>query len=97
VRADYVLLRLNLSADIFQLEGELRWAKQARETVSWLLAEDVVWPAARGRTEATSDLELERRGARAELFGRMSDSDLRAAPDPQDRGSDDRQDPGISR
>src|SRR5277367_6251073 len=37
VRADHVLLRLNLSADVIQLEGELRWASQARETVRWLL------------------------------------------------------------
>jgi DNA-binding PadR family transcriptional regulator len=46
VRADHVLLRLNLSADIFQLEGELQWAAQARETVRWLLDNEVVWPAA---------------------------------------------------
>ena len=32
------LLRLNLSADIAQLEGELGWARYARERVSWLLS-----------------------------------------------------------
>lgn len=95
VRADHVLLRLNLSADIFQLEGELRWATHARQTVSWLLEEDVLWPSAQGRAEAASDRELERRGARAELFGRMSHTGLQAAPDPQDRG--DGQDDGSSR
>jgi DNA-binding PadR family transcriptional regulator len=36
VRSEQLLLRLNLSADIFQLEGELRWASHAREILSWL-------------------------------------------------------------
>ena len=40
LRADHVLLRLNLSADIYQLEGELRWTTQARETVCWLVEQD---------------------------------------------------------
>lgn len=72
VRADHVLLRLNLSADIFQLEGELRWATQARETVRWLLANEVVWPSARERAEALSDVEVRRRDVRKELYARMS-------------------------
>lgn len=52
VRADHVLLRLNLSADILQLEAELRWAAQARETVAWLLESEVVWPSSRGHASA---------------------------------------------
>jgi hypothetical protein len=84
VRADHVLLRLSLSADIFQLEGELRWARQARETVSWLLEHDVVWPSARARVGAIADTELERRVIRKELFDRMSAGHLRSVPSPDE-------------
>ena len=45
VRADHLLLRLNLSADLLQLEGELRWARHAREMLSWLASREAVWPA----------------------------------------------------
>jgi DNA-binding PadR family transcriptional regulator len=45
VRVDELLLRLNLSADVFQLEGELQWARHAREILSWLSNSDAVWPA----------------------------------------------------
>jgi DNA-binding PadR family transcriptional regulator len=46
VRADQLLLRLNLSSDIFALEGELRWALGARELLGWLSAQEhAVWPA----------------------------------------------------
>jgi DNA-binding PadR family transcriptional regulator len=85
VRADYVLLRLNLSADIFQLEGELRWARQARETVSWLLEQDAVWPSARARFRAVTGAERERQVVREELFDRMSASHLRSFPGPRDQ------------
>lgn len=51
VRADQLLLRLNLSADVFQLEGELRWARHAREMLSWLSSRQAVWPSARERSE----------------------------------------------
>jgi DNA-binding PadR family transcriptional regulator len=44
VRADHLLLRLNLSADVAHLEGEIAWARHARQTVSWLLGHDAVWP-----------------------------------------------------
>ncbi len=64
-RADHILLRLNLSADILQLEAELRWAEQARRTVNWLLASDVVWPSTHGRSHAITDRER----ARLELDG----------------------------
>ena len=86
VRADHVLLRLNLSADVFQLEAELRWAAQARETVGWLLEHEVVWPSARERADAATDAELDRRGVREELYGRMSARHLRAMPDRQGHG-----------
>jgi DNA-binding PadR family transcriptional regulator len=64
VRADYVLLRLNLSADISQLEGELQWARHAREMVSWLLTQNAIWPSAHELSD--------RKGARDELFGKMA-------------------------
>lgn len=66
VRADALLLRLNLSSDVFQLEGELRWATHVRELMCWLRENEAVWPSPRGREGA---------GARRELFGRMADSD----------------------
>lgn len=73
IRADHLLLRLNLSADVFQLEGELRWARHAREMLSWLSNREAVWPAGRARSDAPD----ERRGrasARRELFTRMATS-----------------------
>lgn len=79
VRADNVLLRLGLSADIFQLEGELRWARYAHEIVSWLLAQEAIWLSAAERSGDQSDEE--RQGARAELFGRMAQRHLRSISD----------------
>jgi len=73
VRADHVLLRLGLSADIFQIEGELRWARHAHEMVSWLRSREAVWPSARGRIEAGSAAKARRhQSARDSLFGRMA-------------------------
>ncbi len=69
VRADHLLLRLNLSADIFQLEGELRWAGHAREMLSWLANRETVWPSA-GRPDVAE--ERDRGDARRQLFGRMA-------------------------
>ena len=83
VRADHVLLRLNLSADVFQLEGELRWAAQARETVRWLLEHQVLWPSVRERAAAATEVELDRRGTREELYRRMSKGHLRSISDRQ--------------
>ena len=80
VRADHVLLRLNLSADIFQVEGELRWARHAREMVSWLLGRDAIWPSAHERSDASTD-QSTRRVARDELFRRMASRHLRSAPE----------------
>jgi DNA-binding PadR family transcriptional regulator len=74
VRADHVLLRLNLRADIIQLEGDLEWAAQAREMLSLLLEHRVVWPPMRERPELT-DSTSRARGVRSELFAKMADSD----------------------
>jgi PadR family transcriptional regulator AphA len=76
LRADQLLLRLNLSADVFQLEGEVRWARHAREMLAWLASRDAVWPSERER----SDLEAERHrrdssSARRQLFERMAAAD----------------------
>jgi DNA-binding PadR family transcriptional regulator len=84
IRADHVLLRLNLSADMFQLEAELRWAAQARETVRWLLENEVVWPSTRERPGSVADGELDRRGVRKELYDRMSSRHLHPVPDGRD-------------
>jgi DNA-binding PadR family transcriptional regulator len=76
LRADQLLLRLNLSADIFQLEGELRWARHAREMLSWLAGREAVWPSARERAQSESQRSRGDRGrARRELFERMAGSD----------------------
>jgi DNA-binding PadR family transcriptional regulator len=45
LRASHLLLGLNLSTDIFALEGELRWAQAARELLTWLSKQDrTLWP-----------------------------------------------------
>jgi DNA-binding PadR family transcriptional regulator len=88
VRADHVLLRLNLSADMFQLEGELRWTAQARDTVRWLRANQVVWPSAQERAEAVSDAERQRQDVRRELYARMSVRHLSPLADQQLDGGD---------
>ncbi|HEV7161930.1 MAG TPA: PadR family transcriptional regulator [Solirubrobacteraceae bacterium] len=72
VRADHVMLRLGLSADIFQLDAELRWARHAHEVVSWLLERDPVWPSARERADGARDESRDRRDAQEALFGRMA-------------------------
>jgi DNA-binding PadR family transcriptional regulator len=71
VRADRLLLRLNFSADVSQLEGELRWARHAREMLSWLAsAPDAVWPSDRGPSQ---DRQPSENGSvRRELFERMA-------------------------
>jgi DNA-binding PadR family transcriptional regulator len=64
VRADLVLLRLGLSADIAHFQAELGWARHAHEVVAWLLNQDnVIWPMAHDRSgEQTRD----------ELFARFA-------------------------
>jgi DNA-binding PadR family transcriptional regulator len=64
LRTDHVLLRLGLRGDMFQLEGELAWARHAREVVSWLLSRDAVWPTGRDSSDGQD--------ARERLFGRMA-------------------------
>jgi DNA-binding PadR family transcriptional regulator len=73
-RADQLLLRLNLSTDIYQLEGELRWARQAREVLAWLEGSEAFWPSDSG------DRPRERAGARRELFTRMAGLEQTPAP-----------------
>jgi PadR family transcriptional regulator AphA len=74
LRADHLLLRLNLSTDLFQLEGELRWARQAREMLTWLEGSEAVWPSDAG------ERQRERGSARRELFTRMAGSTPAPAP-----------------
>jgi DNA-binding PadR family transcriptional regulator len=88
VRADHVLLSLNLSADIFQLEGELRWVKQAREMISWLLSCQAVWPSTRERTDIASMEARDRHAAREELFSEMAARRLRSTSHEQGRRRD---------
>jgi DNA-binding PadR family transcriptional regulator len=71
IRADHLLLRLNLSADVYQLEGELRWARHAREMLSWLANREAVWPADRKRADV-ADVRHDHPSARRELFTRMA-------------------------
>lgn len=74
VRADRLLLRLSLSADIFQLEGELRWTRHAREMLSWLAGREAIWPGRRTGGDAEAELvQRQRESARRRLFDRMAD------------------------
>lgn len=86
VRADQVLLRLNLSADIFQLEAELRWARHAREMISWLLTREAIWPSAKERHGEAPTHAREGLQARRELFGKMAAR--RTLMSSEDRGED---------
>jgi DNA-binding PadR family transcriptional regulator len=71
VRADHVLLRLNLSADISLLEGELQRAREARETLLWLHAQpDAIWPSTSERS--SSRAAPIRRVAREKIFEEMA-------------------------
>jgi DNA-binding PadR family transcriptional regulator len=88
VRADHVLLRLNLSADVFQLQGELQWARHAYEMVSWLLKREAIWPSAHERSGVLSAEARDRQGARDELFGRMAARHLRSTSAQQEQDRD---------
>jgi DNA-binding PadR family transcriptional regulator len=71
VRADHVLLRLNLSIDISLLEGELQRARETREMLLWLHAQpQTIWPSTTDRSDAQKTQA--RRGAREELFEGMA-------------------------
>jgi DNA-binding PadR family transcriptional regulator len=77
LRADHLLLRLNLSSDIYALEGELRWAQDARELLTSLAEEErAVWPNGVG-----GDGRKVGASARSQLFTRIA----RAAGDPEER------------
>jgi DNA-binding PadR family transcriptional regulator len=71
IRADRLLLRLSLSADISQVEGELRWARHAREMLSWLSTREAVWPSDSERPVLAAQ-QRDGGSARRELFERMA-------------------------
>ena len=71
VRADHVLARLSVSADIFSLEAEMRWAGHAREMISMLAGRDAIWSSESERSDAPPKDAHE--DAREELLGRMAD------------------------
>ncbi|MGA9877106.1 MAG: PadR family transcriptional regulator [Solirubrobacteraceae bacterium] len=71
VRADHVLLRLNLSFDISLLEGELQHAREMREMLLWLHAQpEAIWPSI-ADPSGTQKAQA-RRGVREELFKGMA-------------------------
>lgn len=71
VRADHVLLRLNLSFDISLLEGELQRAREMREMVLWLHAQpNAVWPSI--ADPPGTEKARARQDARDELFEEMA-------------------------
>jgi DNA-binding PadR family transcriptional regulator len=72
-RADRVVLRLGLEADISQLRAELAWARHAREMVSWLLHSGAIWRSARDPSESPSEASQARRDeARKNILGRLA-------------------------
>jgi len=71
VRADHVLLRLNLSADIYALQAELRWTHHAHEMISWLQGRDAIWSSESERNGSAA--QCAREDARTKLFERMLD------------------------
>jgi DNA-binding PadR family transcriptional regulator len=83
LRADQLLLRLNLSADVFQLEGELRWARHAREMLSWLASREAVWPSGPERPEAAG-ARRDCANARRELFERIAGTGPFSSPSSSD-------------
>jgi DNA-binding PadR family transcriptional regulator len=76
IRADHLLLRVNLGADVAHLEGELKWARDARDVVSRLLSQEAIWPSISERLGASAD-----KGTREELFDLMAADLLQAIPD----------------
>jgi DNA-binding PadR family transcriptional regulator len=82
VHAEHMVLRLSLSGDVYQLEAELRWARHAHETVSWLLEREAVWPERSARS--TRGVKASR-DAREELFGRMAARDRNQLRTREDR------------
>jgi DNA-binding PadR family transcriptional regulator len=88
VRADHVLLRVNLRADVLQIDADLRWARYAREEISMLQGRDAIWPSRPKRDETEARVASSR--ARKALFERIAASE-RADSDspsstPRDKG-----------
>jgi DNA-binding PadR family transcriptional regulator len=78
LRADHLLLRLNLSTDIYSLEVELRWAKDARELLRWLSEQDrALWP-----NGSTADGRKVGASARSQLFTRIAGAGSEVAKQP---------------
>jgi DNA-binding PadR family transcriptional regulator len=71
VRADHLLLRLNLSRDLGCLEAELNWCGHAREVVSLLMTRDALWPSS---SDSASDEQTPAQAARDALFARLAQS-----------------------
>jgi DNA-binding PadR family transcriptional regulator len=86
LRADQVFLQLNLSADIFSLQAELRWARRAREVILLLLEQDVRWPSSPAPIGASPDETSAGNSVREGLFNRMSTR--RRSPASEDPKSD---------
>jgi len=85
VRADHVLLRLGLSADVNQLQAELEWARHAREVIRWLAEQDALWPSGQRRSQAPPEESHDRREAREQLFARMAEGNLEPVPEKEPR------------
>jgi DNA-binding PadR family transcriptional regulator len=73
VRADHMLLRVNLGADISVLESELQWARNAREMICWLVAQKkAIWPSRTGTDSAVPRKTRDGQSVRSELFDKMA-------------------------
>jgi len=57
VRADRLLLALNLEAEFMRLEAELAWTGRASELVRWLGEHEVLWPCSGGRLKGALTTE----------------------------------------
>lgn len=79
LRADQVLLYLNLTAEVFDLESELRLAELARATVLWMLEQELVWPSGGGAINPAAERSTRSGDARKALFCKMKDNPLRSA------------------
>jgi PadR family transcriptional regulator, regulatory protein AphA len=73
VRADHVVLRLALNAEVVHWESELGWSREARETFKWLYdQDDVIWPSPTRRLSRQAETTPNSQDARDELFGRIA-------------------------
>jgi DNA-binding PadR family transcriptional regulator len=80
VRADHLLLRVNLGADIAHLEGELKWARDARDVISLLLTREAIWPPGPRRLSASLEEARNPGAVREKLFDKMTGKHLRSTP-----------------